>query len=64
MPPQAFALAVGLAGPLGWNYQRSRVGKPTISMFMRRHPVVFVAGVLAGHGVVDGWLVPHILKRP
>ena len=56
MPPQALVIA----GALGWNYQRSRVGQSTISMFARRHPAAFVLG-WAGLNV---WLVPHILRRP
>ena len=61
MPPQALALGA----VLGWNYQRSRVGKVTISQFARRHPLVTAVVLVAG----NGWLVPHLypgllLRRP
>ena len=52
MPPQAYLILTGLA----WNYTRSRQGKPTISMFARRHKAasaVVIAGTVA-------WLVPHL----
>lgn len=52
MPPQGFVII----GGLGWNYLRSRQGKPTISMFARRHKTetaVILVGALA-------WFVPHI----
>lgn len=52
MPPQGYVVLGGLA----WNYLRSRQGKPTISMFCRRHKgetAVVLAGALA-------WFVPHI----
>ena len=55
MPPQALALGA----VLGWNYQRSRTGKVTLSQFARHHPVVFVIG-WAG---LTGWLVPHVLSK-
>ena len=63
MPPQAAALAIGIIGPLGWNYSRSRRGLPTISPVLRRHPVAFLTGVVALHGFIDGWLVPHVLTN-
>jgi hypothetical protein len=52
MPPQAYLVAAGLA----WNWQRSRVGKSTISMFCRRHRCATVAVV----GAALGWFLPHI----
>jgi hypothetical protein len=52
LPPQAYLVAAGLA----WNWQRSRVGKPTISMFCRRHRRATVAVV----GGALGWFLPHI----
>jgi len=57
MPPQGAVLAGALAGTLGWNYRRSRVGKTTISMLLRRHPDAFVIG-WAGLSL---WLIPHII---
>jgi len=54
MPPQGAVLA----GALVWNFQRSLVGKTTISMLLRRHPVAFALGLAA----VNAWLVPHILN--
>lgn len=50
-PPQAALIGVALA----WNYQRSRVGKRTISMWARRHKRVAVPAVVVG----SAWLVPH-----
>ena len=55
MPPQA-ALVLG---GLGWNYQRSRAGKTTISQLARRHPIVTSVMLIAG----NGWLVPHLYLR-
>lgn len=52
MPPQGYLIL----GGLGWNYVASRMGKPTISMFARRHKVE-TAVVLVG-GLT--WLVPHL----
>ena len=43
MPPQGYLIL----GGLGWNYVASRMGKPTISMFARRHKVE-TAVVLVG----------------
>jgi len=54
MPPQAYALGA----VLGWNYQRSRTGKPTISQTARRHPLVS-ATVLVGFNV---WIWPHLYR--
>ena len=60
MPPQALALGA----VLGWNFQRSRTGKVTISMFARRHPIGTAVVLVVG----NGWLVPHLypglLERP
>ena len=58
MPPQAAVLGAALA----WNYQRSCVGKGTLSQFAREHPSVFIVG-WAG---LNAWLIPHILatRRP
>ena len=56
MPPQALALGA----VLGWNYQRSRTGKVTISQFARLHPIATAVVLIGG----NGWLVPHLyLKR-
>jgi hypothetical protein len=55
MPPQAYLVLGGLA----WNYQRSRVGKPTISMFCRRHPAAFAVAASA----VNAWIWPHIYRK-
>lgn len=63
MPPQGVALVLGAGIPLGWNYRNSRVGKPTISMFLRRHPVAFVIGVVVANGILNGWLPGHILEE-
>lgn len=53
----------GASIPLGWNYSRSRHGKSTISMFLRRHPAAFVVGVVVANGILNGWLPAHILKE-
>ena len=53
MPPQALALGA----VLGWNFQRSRVGKSTISQFSRRHKAAFIVSWAA----LNLWLVPHII---
>lgn len=53
MPPQGYLILGGLA----WNFTRSRQGKPTISMFARRHKAATVAVVLAG----VTWFLPHVL---
>ena len=55
MPPQALALGA----VLGWNYQRSRTGKVTLSQFSRRHKAAFVVGWVG----LNLWLVPHICKE-
>lgn len=51
MPPQGYLVL----GGLGWNYIASRLGKPTISMWARRHKVIAVA-VWCGATV---WVIPH-----
>jgi hypothetical protein len=56
VPPQAYLVAAGLV----WNYQRSRVGKSTISMFCRRHELAFAIGAAA----VNAWIWPHIYRKP
>lgn len=53
MPPQGIAIV----GAIAWNWRRSRVGKPTISMFARRHKALSVGVWLAG----TAWLIPHWL---
>lgn len=60
MPPQGVALVLGAGVPLGWNYARSRAGKSTISMFLRRHPVAFTVGMIVANGILNGWLPGHI----
>ena len=53
-PPQTALIGAGLA----WNYQRSRVGKTTISQYSRSHR----GGFLISWAALT-WLVPHILRR-
>jgi len=55
-PPQAYLVLGGLA----WNYQRSLVGKPTISMFCRRHPAAFAVAASA----FNAWIWPHVYRKP
>lgn len=54
MPPQGYVVL----GGLGWNYIASRTGKPTISMFARRHKVIAVV-IWCGATV---WILPHWCK--
>ena len=53
-----------LGAALAWNYQRSLVGRTTISQFARRHPIATAVVLIVG----NGWLVPHLypslLERP
>ena len=55
MPPQGALLAAAL----GWNYQRSRVGKKTVSMWGREHPVVTGLALVA----FNAWIWPHLYKE-
>jgi hypothetical protein len=55
MPPQGLVMLAAFA----WNYQRSLVGKPTISMFCRRHKLAFAVGASA----VNAWIWPHIYRK-
>jgi len=55
MPPQGAVLA----GALVWNFQRSRVGKTTISMFARRHPLVTAVVLVVG----NTWIWPHLYLK-
>lgn len=48
-----------MLGGLGWNYVRSRRGKPTISQHLRRHPIATATGLVA----INAWLVPHLFKE-
>lgn len=54
MPPQGYVIVGGLA----WNYVAAEMGKPTISMFARRHKAATVAVVVGG----VAWFLPHILR--
>jgi len=56
MPPQG----VALAGALVWNYSRSKRGKVTISMFLRRHPAATAVGLVVG----NAWIIPHLFRAP
>jgi len=55
MPPQGAVLA----GALVWNFQRSRVGKTTISMFARRHPLATAVVLVVG----NAWIWPHLYLK-
>ena len=59
MPPQALALGA----VLGWNYQRSRVGKVTISQVARRHPIVTAVVLIGGNGFLVPHFYPGLLRR-
>jgi hypothetical protein len=54
MPPQGAVLA----GALVWNFQRSLVGKTTISMLARRHPLVSAVALVG----FNAWIWPHLYR--